>query len=57
MSEANFNKHSNVPILPNNPMQNQNDNDTPMQIIYDIINMFNKHDYKNKHENQHIYNA
>ncbi len=53
MSGANFNKHSNVPILPNNPMQNQYD----MQIIYDIINMSNKHDYKNMHENQHIYNA
>jgi hypothetical protein len=37
-------------------MQIQFGNNTSMQIIYKITNMFNKHDYKNKHETQHIYN-
>ena len=38
--------------MPNNLLQNQYDNNTPMQTIYNITNMFNEHDYENKHENQ-----
>ncbi len=40
--------------MPNNLLQNQYDNNTPMQTIYNITNMFNEHDYENKHENQHF---
>jgi hypothetical protein len=32
----------------------RDNNNTPMQTIYNITNMFNEHDYENKHENQHF---